>query len=168
MSTHSKKYLLMSAYSKAWQFALVLLAYVVLGCGNPTFGQLAEENTPTSEEENIEEKNLEIDAVRPSLELGRFDLRELRFRSNVTAKILFSLHLALPHEAEDKTLEKLKRWQHRLRDQVIIALRKTEIKDLLEPDLSILRRNIMLRINRLLKVSLVEEVLITEFAFTTH
>ena len=143
--------------------ALLLLACWVCAPIHSTHAQ--EVVAPDSEDA---EEAVEADKIRPVLELGKFNLRDLRSASNVTAKILFSLHLALPQEADEKTIRQLQLWRHRLRDQVIIAVRKTEIKDLLEPDLGLLRRNIMLRINRLLKTSLVEEVLVTEFTFATQ
>ncbi len=106
--------------------------------------------------------------IRPMVDLGRFELRDLRPLSNVTVKLNFSLYLALVPQTDDQTAERLEKWQHRLRDQVLTATRKTEVKAFSEPDLRRLRRNILLRINRLLQRSLVEEVLVAEFSFTTH
>ena len=151
-----------------FRHTVVLLAVWFGGQNSPAYGQQVESIAPASTQEESEDNSAAKNGVRPSFDLGIFNLRELRFRSNVTAKIVFSLHLALPLAADEKTAARLESWRHRLRDQVIIAVRKSEIRDFLEPNLSTLRRNIMLRINRLLKKSLVEEVLLTEFTFTTH
>ncbi|MCG8450940.1 MAG: hypothetical protein MI725_15340 [Pirellulales bacterium] len=113
-------------------------------------------------------QTVEKEQVRPTLTIGRFEIKDNRPRANVTAKVTFTLHLALASSTDVKTVRQLENWKHRLRDQVITAMRKTAIKDFLEPDLHLLSRNILLRINRLLKVPMVEEILITEFAFTTH
>jgi len=147
------------------QLRFFLGLVVVCTCcqARPTLAQQVEVQDPAADEAAIADVQ-----VRPVVDLGRFQLRDLRPVSNVTAKLTFTMYLALPHSIDENTVAELERWQHRLRDQVIISVRKTETKDFLEPDLSLLRRNIVLRINRLLKVALVEEVLLTEFTFTTN
>jgi flagellar basal body-associated protein FliL len=106
--------------------------------------------------------------VRPTIDLGKFEIRELRPTSNATIDIVFALHLSLPSSTDAKVVEQLKKWQHRLRNQAIIAMRKTETNEFFEPDLALFRRKILLRVNRLLKDVTVEEVFITQFTIKSH
>lgn len=109
----------------------------------------------------------EKEKMRPTIDLGRFKIHDLRPTRNETAKLTFSLHLAFSKELNEKQVEKLEMWKHRLRDQVITAVRITYIKDFQEPDLALLRRKILIRINRLFDRRVAEEVLLTEYLFRT-
>lgn len=110
----------------------------------------------------------EEEKLRPTLELGNFKINDLRPTRNETAKLTFSMHLAFSKKLTQQQVEQLESWKHRLRDQVITAVRITYIKDFQEPDLSRLRRNILVRVNRLFKQKLAEEVLLSEYLFRTH
>ena len=110
----------------------------------------------------------EGESVRPTLELGSFKIHDLRPTRNETAKVTFTIHLAFANRLTQRQVAQLQSWNHRFRDQVIIGVRITQTKDFQEPDLRHLRRNILIRVNRLLKAKLVEEVLITEYLFRTQ
>jgi len=104
---------------------------------------------------------------RPTVDLGKFKIHDLRPTRNVTAKLTFSMHLAFSSTLSKQQVTRLEHWQHRLRDQVIIAIRTLEIKEFQDPDLSRLRRKILIRVNRLFRAKLAEEVLLTEYLFRT-
>ncbi len=110
----------------------------------------------------------EQETVRPTLDLGDFKINDLRPTRNETAKVTFSLHLAFSKDLTKAQVTQLARWKHRLRDQVITAIRITPTKDFQEPDLSRLRRKILIRVNRLFNTKIAEEVLLTEYLFRTH
>ena len=114
--------------------------------------------TPTPQQES----------VRPMLDLGHFKINDLRPTRNETAKLTFKLHLAFPKDLSKAQAAQLEHWKHRLRDQVITAIRITPTKDFQQPDLSRLRRKILLRVNRLFQAKLAEEVLLTEYIFRSH
>jgi len=113
------------------------------------------------------EQEAEATRVRPTVDLGTFQVKDFRPSQNETLKLSFSIHLALHSSVKDSTVKQLERWQHRLRDQVIVAIRLSETIDFLEPNLSKFRRTISLRVNRALKGLLVSEALLTEFTFST-
>ena len=108
------------------------------------------------------------ESVRPTLDLGKFKINDLRPTRNETAKLTFSLHLAFSKSLTPSQVAQLEPWKHRLRDQVITAVRISQIKDFQQPDLGRLRRKILIRINRLLQTKLAEEVLMTEYIFRTR
>ncbi len=108
------------------------------------------------------------ESVRPTFDLGKFKINDLRPTRNETAKLTFTLHLAFSKNLTPSQVAQLEPWKHRLRDQVITAVRISQIKDFQQPDLGRLRRKILIRINRLLQANLTEEVLMTEYLFRTH
>ncbi len=108
------------------------------------------------------------ESIRPTLDLGKFKINDLRPTRNETAKLTFTLHLAVSKKLTAKQVAQLEGWKHRLRDQVITAIRITPTKDFQQPDLSHLRRKILVRVNRLFHAKLAEDVLMTEYLFRTH
>lgn len=122
----------------------------------------------TTEPEQIESQAPEEKPIKPALDLGSFKVNDLRPAHNETAKLTFSLHLQFSEETTAAQLKKLEGWKHRLRDQVITAVRLAETKDFQEPDLKRLRRLILIRVNRLFRTKLAEEVLLTEYLFRTY
>jgi hypothetical protein len=106
--------------------------------------------------------------AKRTLDLGRFIIRDLRPTRNETAKVTLSLHLTFSEAVTEQQFAQLQHWKHRLRDQVITAVRISEIKDFQEPNLSHLRHQILIRVNRLLKTKLAEDVLLTEYLFRLH
>jgi len=141
---------------------LVAAVLSVFACAPSAYAQTqrAAEKTATPE---TKEK-----AVRPTLDLGNFKIHDLRPTRNETVRLTFKLHLALAPTTTEQQLAHLQHWQHRLRNQVIIAVRTVETKDFQAADLALLRRKILLRVNRLLKSHLAEEVLLTEYLFRLH
>lgn len=119
-------------------------------------------------EEAIDSEGEKKEENRPVIELGRFQIKDLRPTRNETAKVSFVLHLALKPTVDKRTVEQLEFWKHRIRNQVITAVRIAETRDFLEPGLNRFRRSITLRVNRALKAALVSEILFTEFTFTTN
>ena len=110
----------------------------------------------------------EQESIRPTLDLGNFKINDLRPTRNETAKLTFKLHLVFSEKLSKAQATQLESWKHRLRDQVITAIRITPTKDFQQPDLSHMRRKILIRVNRLFHAKLAEEVLMTEYLFRTH
>jgi len=101
-----------------------------------------------------------------TLDLGRFIIKELRPTRNETLKITFAIHLKISPAGGKDLVKKLEFWKHRLRDQVIVAVRTAETTDFREPNLHRLRRRMLLRVNRMLKNSIISEILLSEFTFS--
>lgn len=110
----------------------------------------------------------EEEPTRYIFNLGDFKINDLRPTRNVTAKLKFELHLTFTKSLTESQIEQLENWKHRLRDQVITTVRVTEMKYFHEPDLAMLSRTILIRVNRLFKAKLAEEVLFTKYMFRTH
>ncbi len=119
-------------------------------------------NSESSTQQQDESKKM----LRPTVDLGKFQIRELHPAQGETTRVTLTLRLALPQQTSESTLKILQHWHHRLRDQTIIAIRVANTSDFAEPGLKRLRRLILLRVNRLFKQALVEEIFFTEFAFS--
>jgi len=132
-------------------------------------GALAETHPAHAQEiEETETVAEDTEAKRSTLDLGKFQVKDLRPTRNETIKVAFTIHLALHPSVNPSTVKQLERWQHRLRDQVLIVIRLSETRDFLDPNLDKFRRSISVRANRALKAILVSEALLTEFTFTVN
>lgn len=129
---------------------------------------MAQEQGIDQENDTEETADEEKEAVRPTLDLGSFQIKDLRPTRNETARLTFKIHLAVSAELTEKQLARLEHWKHRLRNQVIIAVRTLHTKDFQAADLALLRRIIRIRTNRMLKNNFVEEVLLTEYLFRLY
>jgi hypothetical protein len=113
-------------------------------------------------------KSAKADRERLTFDLGNFELREVQPTRNETTDVNFQAYLAMASEVTDQDFRKLGKWKHRLRDQVIIAVRTAEDADFQEPNLERLRRIILFRVRRLLKQDAVQDILLSEFTYKTQ
>ncbi len=141
---------------------------IAIGIASGVAVLLMQGATVAQQEKAPETITEEIEKLRPTLDLGRFQVKDFRPTRNETIKLGFYMHLALKESTSEHTVEQLEYWKHRLRNQVLISFRLAERKDFLEADLHRFRRIVQTRINRVLKAQLVDDVLLTEFTFTTN
>jgi flagellar basal body-associated protein FliL len=142
--------------------ALLLLA---AGCctwlGTPAFAQQNDQSATITAVTEAPEKQLSYD-------LGGFQLSEVRPTRNETTKAIFQAYFLMSPDISRQDLEKLAHWKHRFRDQIIIAVRTAQTKDFHEPQLKRIRRIILFRVRRMMRESVVEDVLFTEFTFSVE
>jgi hypothetical protein len=149
------------SYLARWLFVVSL----VISVSSAAPLQAQTPNEPASAESDATN---EEEVPTPTLDLGSFKINDLRPTRNETARLTFTLHLAFSKELTENQVAQLDNWKHRLRDQVITAVRISEMKDFQEPDLDKLRRRVLIRVNRLLKAKLAEEVLVTKYLFRLY
>ena len=151
---------------------LVLILLGSLSWGTQSMAMAAPEPANSSPKEtastaknDLSETSPEAEPVPRHFDLGIFQIAQFRPTRNETIEMQFALHLVLPDEV-DETVEKgLKSWKHRLREQVITAVRLTESRDFSEPELLLLRRVIRLRINRILPTFKIAGLYMTHYVF---
>jgi hypothetical protein len=102
---------------------------------------------------------------RLTFDLGSFEIREVRPTRNETTNVNFTAYFAMAPGVSMADVQQLEHWKHRLRDQVIIAVRTAQDIDFQEPDLVRLRHIILFRMRRLLKADVVQDILLSEFTF---
>lgn len=99
------------------------------------------------------------------VELGQFNVIVHKPAENVTMRINFHLIGTVP-ETEHKEFEELfTKCEHRLRDQIIFEVRKSEVADLSDPGLALLKRKILAKSNELLGKPMLHTVVFSDFAF---
>lgn len=106
--------------------------------------------------------------VTLKLNLGTIQLVNVEPTQGLTAHMSFDLHLKFDPQTDPQVIEELDHWQHRLREQVIVAARATEIHDILDPELKHFRKQILYRINRVLKAPIVTDALFANFTFSNQ
>ncbi|TWU30318.1 hypothetical protein [Bythopirellula polymerisocia] len=151
---------------KRIRFSKLLLCLLSIALGTSTaMGQEApaeDQGASASQEATTE------NVVQPKLDLGIIEIKNLEPTRNQTSKVTFEMHLTLPADTDPALVAALGHWQHRLREQVIVAIRVAELGDYLDPELVRLRKQILYRVNRLLKGTQAENVLLADFTFSTE
>lgn len=154
-----KNHLLISSKLRVTASALAVVLSLMQGVGIHA-QEVADE--PIAAEQEAAESEPEQHIVA----LGDFNIKDLRPTRNETAKLQFTMHLALDPSVNEQTAGQLEHWVHRLRNQVIIAIRASDINDFLDADLDRFRSSIRRRANRAMKARLIADVLLTEFTFS--
>jgi flagellar FliL protein len=99
------------------------------------------------------------------IDMGQFGVTAFQPASNSTLRIDFHLYGAVL-EAEAADFEHVyASTQHRIREQVIVTIRNSEIGDLTDPGLGLIKRKILEKTNRLLGKAYLQNVVFSEFSF---
>ena len=99
------------------------------------------------------------------VELGKFNVIVHKPADNMTMKVSFHLIGTVP-EKEHKEFEELfTKCEHRLRDQIIFEIRKSDAPELSDPGLALLKRKILAKSNELLGKPILHTVVFSDFAF---
>jgi flagellar FliL protein len=98
-------------------------------------------------------------------DLGQFGVTAYQPASNTTLRIDFHLFATIPHAEEMHFDEVYASSQHRIREQVIITIRNSEIADLTDPGLGLIKRKILEKTNRLLGKAYLQNVVFSDFSF---
>jgi len=99
------------------------------------------------------------------VELGKFNIIVHKPAENLTMRVNFHLIGTVP-EKEHKEFEELyAKCEHRLRDQIIFEVRKSDLSELSDPGLALLKRKILANSNELLGKSMLHTIVFSDFAF---
>jgi len=105
--------------------------------------------------------------VDPTIEvfLGEFHVSVFQPLSNTTVRIDFELYGTVLADNQTEFDERFFENQHRLREQVIVTLRSTDMADLADAGLGLIKRKILETTNRTLGKAIVKEVIFSGFSF---
>ena len=98
-------------------------------------------------------------------DLGQFGVTAYQPASNTTLRIDFHLYATIPHAEDVHFDEVYASSQHRIREQVIVTIRNSEIADLTDPGLGLIKRKILEKTNRLLGKAYLQNVVFSDFSF---
>jgi hypothetical protein len=123
---------------------------------------VAAEHGKEASEEHVGEHSAEHEA---EVELGKFNVIVHKPADNLTMRVNFHLIGTVP-EKEHKEFEELyAKCEHRLRDQIIFEVRKSDVAELSDPGLALLKRKILAKSNELLGKSMLHTIVFSDFAF---
>jgi flagellar basal body-associated protein FliL len=118
-----------------------------------------------AEKPAVVEEIVEGVEVTLKLDLGTIEVINVEPTRGRTSRMSFNLNLTLDPKTDPNEVKALDAWHHRLREQVIVGVRATEIHDFIDPDLTRFRKQMLYRINRLLGKPMVTDVLFANFTF---
>jgi flagellar FliL protein len=105
------------------------------------------------------------DANSKEFDLGQFGVTAYQPAANTTLRIDFHLYGAILEADQGKFEEVYASTQHRIREQVIVTIRNSEISDLTDPTLGLIKRKILEKTNRLLGKAYLQNVVFSDFSF---
>lgn len=104
-------------------------------------------------------------ASEHEVDLGKYNIVVHQPAANLTLRVNFHL-VGLVKGKDHAEFESVYTAnQHRLRDQVLSEIRNSEVTDLTDPGLGLIKRKILAKSNELLGKPLLETVVFSDFAF---
>ncbi len=158
--------------------AIVLAQCVVVFLWMPAGAERTASASSKTETPAAEATRHPVVQEQTEVDLGAFSLTV--FNPNTNSNLLIDFHLygtvsgaATEGNAEkaDKSEESdaaklenlLKKHKHRFRDQVIVTVRNSQIADLTDPGLGLIKRQILAKTNALLGEPLLKEIVFSDF-----
>jgi flagellar FliL protein len=99
------------------------------------------------------------------VELGDYSITSHHVASNTSLRIDFKLFGVVLESEQEEMRHLFERHQHRFRDQIIFEVRNSDIEDLSDPGLGLIKRRILEKSNRLLGHSILQEIVFSDFSF---
>lgn len=125
--------------------------------------------SPTTDSEGSspesDEPEGEDDVSQVEVDLGEFSVTAYQPISNTSLRIDFHLYGTVSTEDEADFLAKLESNVHRFRDQVIITVRSSDITDLTDAGLGLIKRKILEKTNTMLGKRYLRAVIFSDFSF---
>ncbi len=116
-------------------------------------------DTATQEQEQAE--SLPIKTVL----IGQFFMRDLRVTEDAKVRLSFTLHAKIDPEHARVAERLVESHKHRLRNEVITAVRTCEQNEFQEPDLTRFRCRIQARLRRAMPQLPIEQLLVGEYEY---
>jgi hypothetical protein len=99
------------------------------------------------------------------VELGDYSITSHQVESNTSLRIDFKLYGVVLETEQEELKTRFARNQHRFRDQIIFEIRNSDISDLSDPGLGLIKRRILEKSNRLLDKSILQGIVFSDFSF---
>ena len=145
-----------------------LLAYFLIPSADAVAtaakAKIAEEKKEQEEKEEGDGSATEQKSA-VEVELGRFNITLHQHTASTTMHISFVLVGTVKEEEREEFDRLLANNQHRFRDKILLEIRNSELSDLTEPGLGLIKRRILEKSNVLFGKPLLISVLFSEFSF---
>ncbi len=99
------------------------------------------------------------------VELGKFNVIVHKPTENLTMRVNFHLIGTVPEKEHEHFAELYTKCEHRLRDQIIFEIRKSDVAELSDPGLALLKRKILAKSNELLGKPMLHTIVFSDYAF---
>jgi len=116
-------------------------------------------------QQNINPNGVEEDKKTVEFSLGTFSITSNHPESNTSLRIDFQLFGTVLQDDKSDLEEVFERVQQRLRDRVIFEIRNSNLNDLTDPGLALIKRRILEKSNRLIGKPIIQTIVIPEFSF---
>ena len=117
-------------------------------------------------EEKKEEEGKEDEKPTIEVDMKQYDVTAFQPTSNTTLRINFHLFGIVYFEDQVEFEKLMAENQHRIREQILITVRSSEVTDLTDAGLGLIKRKILEKTNRALGKPLVQKVIFSDFAFS--
>ena len=103
--------------------------------------------------------------AKKEVDLGQFSLTSFQPETNTTLRIDFHLFGTVLEDDVDDFDEARQIHHNRMREQVIVIVRRAVITDLTDPSLALIKRRILEKSNRVLGKPLLQGMIVSDFSF---
>ena len=103
--------------------------------------------------------------AQAEVDLGQFTVTAFQPATNSTLRIEFHLYGTVPSGSQKEFMKLLEDNQHRFRDQVIVTVRSSELMDLTDAGLGLIKRKILDKTNRTIGKPLLRSVIFSDYSF---
>ena len=131
--------------------------------------ELAEQQVTAEVSTNSDPEAAQTEKIvnKPKIEvpIGDYSVTAFQPVSNTTLRIDFKLFGEVLKSDQAEFTRLYESSQHRFREQVIVTVRNSDIADLTDPGLGLIKRKILEKVNRQLGKPLLKGVVFSEFSF---
>jgi flagellar FliL protein len=105
---------------------------------------------------------------RKEVDLGEFSVTSFQPVSGTTLSINFHLYGAVLAADDAEFQERFEESRHRFRESVIVIVRSSDLADLTDAGLGLIKRKVLEKTNRALGKPLLKDVVFSEFSLVEH
>ena len=118
------------------------------------------ESKTKAKQDAEDEQNRQVE-----VDLGEFNVTAYQPASNTTLRIDFHLYGTVAAKDQKDFMTRLEENLHRFRGQILETVRSSEITDLTDAGLGLVKRKIMDKTNRMLGKQLLQTIIFSDFSF---
>lgn len=158
-----------SKFSGKLKIAVLIVTIMIVECGLAYwfFGSAAPQTAESAEShgELGEDEIGHDDGEAVEVSLGDFDVTAFQPTSNTTLRVSFKLYATVRVKDEEAVLTLIEERKHRFREQVLEIIRSSEMNDLTDPVLGLIKRKILEKTNRLLGKAMIRGIVFSDFSY---
>lgn len=104
-------------------------------------------------------------AAAVEVELGDYTITVSQANSNLALRVDFQLYGTVIEKEKGQLESAMERNKHRFRDQILIEIRNSDVEDLSDPALGLIKRRILEKSNALLGKPLLQSIVFSQFSY---